>query len=59
MLAQRAVPAPVLIWQAAGVSSDNPPDLHMLNVIVAGMAASLDFCQRLGIAVPRGDGAGA
>ena len=24
----------------------------MLNVIVADMAASLDFCQRLGIAIP-------
>jgi uncharacterized glyoxalase superfamily protein PhnB len=35
------------------VSSDNPPDLHMLNVIVADMAATLDFYQRLGIAVPR------
>ena len=33
------------------MSSDNP-DLHMLNVIVQDMAASLDFYQRLGIAVP-------
>jgi hypothetical protein len=42
------------------VSSDNPPDLHMLNVVVADMAASLEFYQRLGIAVPGpGDGAGA
>ncbi len=42
------------------MSSDNPPDLHMLDVIVAGMAASPDSCQRLGIAVPgSGDGAGA
>jgi len=40
------------------VSSDNPPDLHMLNVMVRDMAASLDFYQRLGIAVPGpGDGA--
>ena len=29
----------------------------MLNVIVADMAASLDFCQRLGIAIP-GEAAG-
>jgi catechol 2,3-dioxygenase-like lactoylglutathione lyase family enzyme len=42
------------------VSSDNLPDLHMLNVIVADMAASLDFYRRLGIAVPEpGDGGGA
>jgi catechol 2,3-dioxygenase-like lactoylglutathione lyase family enzyme len=34
------------------VSSDNPVDLHMLNVIVRDMAASLDFYQRLGIAIP-------
>jgi uncharacterized glyoxalase superfamily protein PhnB len=38
------------------VSSDDPPDLHMLNVIVQDMAASLAFYQRLGIAVP-GDAA--
>jgi uncharacterized glyoxalase superfamily protein PhnB len=48
------------VWQTAEVSSDNPPDLHMLNVVVADMAASLDFYHRLGIAVPEpGDGAGA
>jgi uncharacterized glyoxalase superfamily protein PhnB len=40
------------------VSSDNPPDLHMLNVVVQDMAASLAFYQRLGIAVP-GDAAAA
>jgi catechol 2,3-dioxygenase-like lactoylglutathione lyase family enzyme len=34
------------------VSSDNPADLHMLNVIVRDMAASLDFYRRLGIAIP-------
>ena len=34
------------------MSSDNPADLHMLNVIVRDMAASLDFYQRLGIAIP-------
>jgi uncharacterized glyoxalase superfamily protein PhnB len=39
------------------VSSDNPADLHMLNVIVQDMAASLDFYQRLGIAIP-GEAAG-
>jgi predicted lactoylglutathione lyase len=40
------------------VSSDNPPDLHMLNVVVRDMTASLDFYQRLGVAVP-GPAAGA
>src|SRR2546423_1121615 len=47
-----------LLWQTADVSSDNLPDLHMLNVIVRDMAASLDFYQRLGITIPR-DAAGA
>ena len=46
-----------VVWQTAGVSSDNPADLHMLNVIVADMSASLDFYQRLGIAIP-GEAAG-
>ena len=42
------------------MSSDNPADLHMLNVIVRDMAASLDFYRRLGIAVPGpGDGSAA
>jgi uncharacterized glyoxalase superfamily protein PhnB len=35
--------------------SDAAPDLHMLNVIVGDMAASLDFYRRLGVAVPTGD----
>ncbi len=40
--------------------SDSPPDLHMLNLVVTDMAASLDFYRRLGIAVPQGqDAAGA
>ena len=30
----------------------NAPDLHMLNVVVGDMAASLDFYRRLGVAVP-------
>jgi uncharacterized glyoxalase superfamily protein PhnB len=30
--------------------TDRAPDLHMLNVVVADMAASLDFYRRLGIA---------
>src|SRR5260370_5750442 len=34
------------------VMSDSAPDLHMLNVVVCDMAASLDFYRRLGIAVP-------
>lgn len=37
--------------------SDSPPDLHMLNLVVTDMAASLDFYRRLGIAVPQGQGA--
>jgi uncharacterized glyoxalase superfamily protein PhnB len=32
--------------------SDSAPDLHMLNVVVRDMAASLDFYARLGVAVP-------
>ena len=35
--------------------SDSAPDLHMLNVVVGDMAASLDFYRRLGIAVPGGE----
>lgn len=31
------------------------PDLHMLNVIVGDMAATLDFYRRLGVAVPGPD----
>jgi hypothetical protein len=43
-----------------GVMSDRPPDLHMLNLVVGDMSASLDFYRRLGIAVPLGeDAAGA
>jgi uncharacterized glyoxalase superfamily protein PhnB len=38
--------------------SDNAPDLHMLNVVVADMAASLSFYRRLGVAAPEGDSAG-
>ncbi len=37
--------------------SDDAPDLHMLNLIVADMPASLEFYRRLGVAVP-GDDAG-
>ena len=32
--------------------SDTPADLHMLNVVVADMAASVAFYRRLGVAVP-------
>jgi uncharacterized glyoxalase superfamily protein PhnB len=35
------------------------PDLHMLNVVVGDMAASLDFYARLGVAVPAGEVASA
>jgi catechol 2,3-dioxygenase-like lactoylglutathione lyase family enzyme len=48
---QPAAPEPAFSGRLPCVSSDNP-DLHMLNVIVQDMAASLDFYQRLGIAVP-------
>jgi catechol 2,3-dioxygenase-like lactoylglutathione lyase family enzyme len=34
--------------------SDSVPDLHMVNVIVADMAASLDFYRRLGVTMPEG-----
>jgi uncharacterized glyoxalase superfamily protein PhnB len=39
------------------VMSDGPPDLHMLNVVVGDMAASIEFYRRLGVAVPTGDDA--
>jgi catechol 2,3-dioxygenase-like lactoylglutathione lyase family enzyme len=51
-------PGPAFLWQTGGVSSDNPADLHMLNLVVADMPATLDFYRRLGIAVPA-DAAGA
>ena len=34
--------------------SESTPDLHMLNVVVADMSASLDFYRQLGITVPDG-----
>lgn len=39
--------------------SDTPPDLHMLNLVVGDMPASLDFYRRLGVAVPDGGDAAA
>jgi catechol 2,3-dioxygenase-like lactoylglutathione lyase family enzyme len=36
--------------------SDGAPDLHMLNLVVGDMAASLEFYRRLGVSVPSGDG---
>lgn len=36
--------------------SDSAPDLHMLNVVVADMAASLSFYRRLGVTLPAGEG---
>jgi uncharacterized glyoxalase superfamily protein PhnB len=40
--------------------NESPPDLHMLNLVVGDMAASLEFYGRLGVAVPGGaDAAGA
>jgi hypothetical protein len=60
VLRRRAVRAAALLWQTVTVSSDGPVDLHMLNVLVGDMAASLDFYRRLGIAVPVSeDGVGA
>jgi catechol 2,3-dioxygenase-like lactoylglutathione lyase family enzyme len=35
--------------------SDSQPDLHMLNLVVGDLPASLDFFRRLGIAVPPGE----
>jgi uncharacterized glyoxalase superfamily protein PhnB len=32
--------------------SDSAPDLHMLNLVVDDMAASLDFYRRLGVVIP-------
>ena len=32
--------------------SERPADLHMLNLVVGDMPASLDFYRRLGVAVP-------
>jgi catechol 2,3-dioxygenase-like lactoylglutathione lyase family enzyme len=37
--------------------SDSQPDLHMLNLVVGDLPASLDFFRRLGIAVPPGEDA--
>jgi uncharacterized glyoxalase superfamily protein PhnB len=39
--------------------SDSAPDLHMLNLIVGDMPASLGFYRRLGAAVPDGTEPGA
>jgi len=42
-----------------GVMGGSPPGLRMLSLVVADMPASLDFCCRLGVAVPDGgDAAG-
>jgi catechol 2,3-dioxygenase-like lactoylglutathione lyase family enzyme len=49
------LPAHLPPWQTSDMTSDRPPDLHMLNVVVRDMAASLDFYRRLGIAVPAPD----
>ncbi|HET6795072.1 MAG TPA: VOC family protein [Acidimicrobiales bacterium] len=37
------------------MSADGQPDLHMLNLVVNDMAASLDFYGRLGLPLPDGD----
>lgn len=34
------------------MSDESPSDLHMLNVVVGDMAASLEFYRRLGVDVP-------
>jgi catechol 2,3-dioxygenase-like lactoylglutathione lyase family enzyme len=41
--------------EAAPDLSEAAPDLHMLNVIVGDMQASLDFYRRLGVAMPGGE----
>ena len=46
-----------MLWQTATMS-DSAADLHMLNVIVGDMAASLDFYRRL-VAAPDGTDASA
>lgn len=46
-----------MLWQTAVMSRDGVPDLHMLNVIVGDMAASLDFYRRLGAAAAEDEGA--
>jgi catechol 2,3-dioxygenase-like lactoylglutathione lyase family enzyme len=45
---------PASLWQTA-VMSESAPDLHMLNLIVGDMPASLDFYRRLGVAAPAGE----
>jgi catechol 2,3-dioxygenase-like lactoylglutathione lyase family enzyme len=35
--------------------NESAPDLHMLNVIVGDISATLDFYRRLGVAVPDGE----
>ena len=47
------LPAHLPPWQTSDMTSDRPPDLHMLNVVVRDMATSLDFYRRLGIPGPR------
>jgi len=42
-----------------GLMSDSAPDLHMLNVLVDDMSASLDFYRRLGVVLPAGAAAAA
>jgi hypothetical protein len=37
------------------VMNGNAPGLHMLNLVVSDMPASLDFYRQLGVAVPVGD----
>lgn len=37
--------------------SDSPPDLHMLNLVVDDMAASIDFYRRLGVTPPSSEDA--
>ncbi len=35
--------------------TDDAPDLHMINLLVGDMAASLDFYRRLGVPLPAGE----
>jgi len=46
-------------FEETGSVEGPPPDLHMLNLVVSDMAASIDFYRRLGVAVPEAPAADA
>jgi catechol 2,3-dioxygenase-like lactoylglutathione lyase family enzyme len=51
----RAIEACVLSGRLPWVS-ESPPDLHMLNLVVGDMPASLEFYRRLGVVAPDSEG---